>query len=86
MTESYEMRSDSSSPLSTDGARTHTDTDPVDRIFAHGGVRDCCDIPHDNRQDHTIRYDRSRDYIPHRDIREGEEKITTKNPYPEYSG
>ena len=85
MTESYEVRSNSSSPLSADGARTHTDADPVDRILAHGGVRRCCYIPHDNRQDHIIRYDCSRDDIPHRDTGESEAEIIIKNS-PEYSG
>ncbi len=65
MTEPYEVRSDPSSSLSADGARTHTDADPIDRIFSHGDIRACSDIFDNSRQDYPVCYDRSRDYIPH---------------------
>ena len=76
------MRSDSSSPLSTHGARTHAITDQMDRLLTLSGIRDGSDIPDNSRQDHPVCDDRSRDDIPHGDTGQGEAEIIHKKSLP----
>jgi hypothetical protein len=79
VTESYEVRSDSSSPLSPNGTLTHAERDQIYCIFSLEYIWDCSHIFTDHWQDHTLCDHRLSHYISHRDPRKGEEKII-KNP------